>query len=72
MITAYKKPGMFLRVMNKIGLVIQKFGLHLETFGHRIHSCPTFMILIITIVRPILLKIFDYEKLKKWKRKVLK
>lgn len=71
-ITAYKKPGMFLRVMNKIGLVIQKFGLHLETFGHRIHSCPTFMILIITIVRPILLKIFDYEKLKKWKRKVLK
>jgi len=71
-ITAYKKPGTFLRVMNSVGLAIQKFGLHLETFGHRIHSCPTPVILAITIARPILLKVFDYEKLKAWKRKILK
>ena len=71
-ITAYKKPSTFLRIMNSIGLVIQKLGLHLETFGHRIHSCPTPVILAITIARPILLKIFNYEKLKTWKRKILK
>lgn len=71
-IQVYKKPGTFLRVMNRIGLKIQKIGLILENFGHRIHSCPTPMILIITIARPILLKIFDYEKLKSWKRKIVK
>lgn len=71
-LTEYKKPGTFLRTMNGIGLAIQKFGLHLETFGHRIHSCPTPVILAITIVRPILLKVFDYERLKFWKRKILK
>lgn len=71
-IVAYHKPGLFLRMMNGLGLGIQKCGLHLETLGHRIHSCPTPMILAITIMRPVLLKIFDYEKLKAWKRKVLK
>lgn len=71
-VVAYHKPDLFLRTMNELGLGIQKFGLHLETFGHRIHSCPTPMILVITIARPILLKMFDYEKLKAWKRKVLK
>lgn len=71
-IKAYKKPGIFLRVMNGIGITIQKFGLHLETFGHKIHSCPTPIILVITIARPILLKVFDYEKLKDWKGKILK
>ena len=71
-IKAYKKPGAFLRVMNGIGLAIQKLGLHLETFGHNIHSCPTPVILAITIARPVLLKLFDYEKLKAWKRKILK
>lgn len=68
----YKKPSYFLRIMNRIGLAIQKLGLCLEMFGHRIHSCPTPMILAITITRPILLKVFDYEKLKAWKRKLLK
>lgn len=71
-ITAYKKPGTFLRAMNSIGLSIQKLGLYLEIFGHRIHSCPTPLILAITIARPILLRIFDCEKLKTWKRKILK
>lgn len=71
-IDAYKKPGLFLRCMNSTGLKIQKIGLHLETFGHRIHSCPTPLILAITIARPMLLAVFDYEKLKTWKRKILK
>lgn len=68
----YKKPGTFLRIMNSIGLVIQRIGLGIEGFGHRIHSCPTLISLGITIARPILLKLFDYEKLKAWKRKILK
>lgn len=71
-IKPYKKPGIYLRLMNSIGLSIQKTGLRLETFGHRIHSCPTPMILTVTIARPLLLKFFDYEKLKAWKRKILK
>lgn len=70
-IRKYSKPVLFLRVMNSIGLCIQKTGLYIETFGHRIHSCPTPLILAITITRPILLKLFDYEKLKKWKRRIL-
>lgn len=71
-IHAYEKPGRFLRCMNSVGLGIQKAGLNIEMFGHRIHSCPTPMILGITIARPVLLKMFDYEQLKKWKRKIMK
>ena len=68
----YQKPGAFLRAMNALGLGIQGCGQALASFGHRIHSCPTPVVLGITIVRPILLKLFDYEKLKTWKRKILK
>lgn len=68
----YHKPGIFLRVMNSIGLAIQRFGAVLEIFGHRIHSCPTPLVLLITIARPILLKLFDYQKLRKIKRRFLK
>ena len=71
-IREYSKPGAFLRVMNGLGLVIQGVGQVIASFGHRIHSCPTPVVLGITIVRPILLKLFDYEKLKVWKRKILK
>ena len=71
-IKPYKKAGRFLRCMNAIGLFFQRCGQAIANFGHRIHSCPTPVVLIITIVRPILLQIFDYEKLKAWKRKILK
>lgn len=71
-IAAFKKPGAFLRTMNSIGLFIQKCGLGIESFGHRIHSCSTPTILAVTIARPILLKMFNYERLKAWKRKILK
>ena len=68
----YRKPSVFIRLMNFLGLSIQKFGFSIETFGHRIHTCQNLLNLFITIFRPILLSLFDYERLKKWKRKILK
>ena len=68
----YAKPALFLRLMNAMGVAIQGFGQSMALFGHRIHSCPTPIALIITIARPILLKFFDYEKLKVWKRRIFK
>lgn len=71
-IVKYKKAGLFLRAMNTIGITIQGVGQGLASFGHRIHSCPSFGILLITIFRPILLRLFNYEKLKSWKKKITK
>lgn len=71
-IKKYKKPYLFLRIMNSIGLFIQGAGQVISDFGHRIHSCPTFINLVITIFRPLLLAFIDYEKLKEWKRRLLK
>lgn len=71
-IKAYQRPGTFLRCMNSIGLGIQKAGLNIENFGHRVHNCSTPIELGITIARPALLKMFDYEQLKRWKRKIMK
>ncbi len=72
LIKKYKKASTFVRVMNGIGLAIQRGGLAIETFGHRIHTCHNIVNLGITIARPVLLKLFNYEKLKAWKRKLLK
>ncbi len=72
LVKKYRKAGTFVRVMNAIGLFIQRCGHGIESFGHRIHTCHNFVNLGITIARPILLKLFDYEKLKAWKRKLLK
>lgn len=72
MVKKYQKASGFVRVMNSIGLAIQRFGLSIETFGHRIHTCHNLVDLCIMIVRPVLLRVFDYEKLKAWKRKLLK
>lgn len=71
-VDCYKKPQLFLRIMNSVGLFIQRIGQAVSNFGHRIHSCNNLMILIITILHPILLKFFDYEKLHKLKRKIMK
>ena len=71
-IKKYKKASCFVRVMNSLGLGIQRFGLAVETFGHRIHTCPNVGNLCITIARPVLLRLFDYEQLKAWKRKIMK
>ena len=72
LITPYKKAGLFLRIMNAVGLFFQRCGQAVAAFGHRVHSCPTPAVLAITLVRPVLLRVFDYEKLKAWKRKILK
>ena len=71
-IRAYKKPTSFLRFMNSVGLWIQRCGQGIASFGHRIHTSTSPMVLVVVIARPILLKMFDYEKLKAWKRKILK
>ncbi|MBP5173772.1 MAG: DUF362 domain-containing protein [Clostridia bacterium] len=72
LVRKYKKPGLFLRFMNSVGVGIQGFGQAIASFGHRIHSCPSFSVLMITLFRPVLLKLFDYEKLKSWKRRFMK
>ena len=71
-IRAYKKPTLFLRLMNSVGLWIQRCGQGIASFGHRIHVSTSPMVLAVVIARPILVKMVDYEKLKAWKRKILK
>ena len=72
LVKKYQRAGVFVRTMNTIGLFIQRCGHGIETFGQRIHTCHNFLNLCITIARPILLKLFDYEKLKEMKRKIIK
>lgn len=71
-IRTYHKAGRFVRVMNAVGIFIQRIGQGIAMFGHRIHVCTNFVQLCIVIIRPILLKFFDIEKLRKIKRKILK
>ena len=71
-VSKYRRADHFVRVMNCVGLIIQRCGLSIEVFGQRIHTCNNLLNLCITIIRPILLKLFDYEKLKEWKKKLLK
>lgn len=67
--TYYQKPTTFLRVMNFLGLLIQKVGYRIELFGHKLHACDTPMTLIIMIMRPLLIKLFTIDTLNKWKGK---
>ena len=69
---SYKKPQLFLRIMNSSGFFVQKTGQGISDFGHRMHLCSNFRILGITIVRPVLLKFFDYEKLRILRKKIMK
>lgn len=71
-IRKYKKAGIYVRVMNTIGLFIQRVGQWIASFGHRMHACTNFMQFCIVIVRPLLLKLFSIEDLRKMKRKILK
>lgn len=68
----YKKPQLFLRIMNSVGLFIQWIGQITSNFGHRVHACYNPLILIITIFRPLLLRMFDIDTLKRIKRRLLK
>jgi len=67
-----KKPTLFVRVMNAIGLAIQKTGASIERYGHRLHSCTNLLEVIIATVRPLLLKFISIDTLKKIKRKVIR
>lgn len=67
----YRRPTKFLRAMNVIGLTCQGCGQGIAAFGHRIHSCTTPANLAITVVRPALLKLFDYETLRELKRGIM-
>lgn len=69
---AFRKPGVFLRCMNKTGLVIQRIGQSTAHFGHKIHTCNNIVVLGIAIARPLLIKTIGIEKLKKMKRKIMK
>ncbi len=71
-IEKYKKPQLFLRIMNTIGIFIQRIGQAISNFGHRVHMSNNSVVLSIAILRPLLLKFFDYENLRKLKRKVMK
>lgn len=71
-IRTYKKAGRFVRVMNAVGVFIQKVGQGIASFGHHIHACTNLTQLCIVIVRPLLLKIFSIDKLREMKRKIIK
>mgnify|MGYP003288633064 CR=1 FL=1 len=66
------RPQMFLRIMNAVGLFIQRVGQSIASLGHRIHTCNSFIILITTLIRPILLKVFGIDKLREMKRRIIK
>lgn len=66
------RPQIFLRVMNSIGVTIQRVGQGIANFGHRIHTCNSPLILVTTIFRPLLVKMFGLEKLREMKRRVIK
>ena len=71
-IRTYKKAGRFVRIMNAVGVFIQKVGQGIASFGHHIHACTNLTQLCIVIVRPLLLKIFSIDKLREMKRKITK
>ena len=71
-IKKYKQPKLFLRLCNNIGLIIQKIGHAIEMFGHRIHNSSNLFELTACIFRPLLLKLFTEEQLRKIKHKVIK
>lgn len=71
-ITKYRKPQIFLRMMNRVGLSIQGIGAGIESFGHRVHTCYSPLVLGIVIVRPILVRLIDINTLKHIKQKVFK
>ena len=68
-VTVLRKPQLFLRVMNFLGLLAQRIGQGISSFGHSIHTCNNPIVLAVTIARPLLIKLFDVDKLKSLKKK---
>ena len=64
-----RKPQRFLRMMNSVGLTIQRFGQSIASFGHAIHTSNNLLVLMVTIIRPILIGLFGIDELKLIKKK---
>lgn len=69
---AIKRPYLFLRIMNKIGVAIQCGGQSIAGFGHRIHTCYNFLTLFSALLRPVLLRFMSIERLKQIKNRLIK
>ena len=68
----FKRPVFFLRFMNIVGIRIQGFGQLVAALGHRVHTCYNFLSLCVALFRPVLVKMFGIEKLKNFKKRILK
>lgn len=69
-VVVYDRPVWFMRLANSLGLGIQRLGHGLERFGHRVHAAPNPLTLIAIVCRPLLLRLFDRETLRRLNRKV--
>lgn len=67
-----KKPELFLRVFNRIGIGIQRIGECISRFGHHIHIANNPIILAKVIMRPIVVKIIGIDRLKAYKERTFK
>ncbi|ACL03028.1 protein of unknown function DUF362 [Desulfatibacillum aliphaticivorans] len=56
---------------NYWGLKVQRAGYNLYMYGHRIHSVSSWLWFVLMTIRPVLLKFFNLQTLKTWKRKYL-
>jgi len=65
-------PTFWLRFFNAFGLLIQALGRNIYLTGHRIHCADSPLNFIITLMRPLLLRFFDRDTLKKWKKRLLR
>lgn len=65
------KPYLFLRIMNRVGLFFQRIGESIQYFGHRVHVTRNILELLVSIVRPILMKLFGIDRLKKIKKLII-
>ena len=64
-----EKPELFLRIFNRVGIGVQRFGIAISRFGHHIHIANNPVILVKVILRPILIKLIGIEKLREMKKK---
>lgn len=69
---AIAPPTFWLRFFNRFGLAIQALGRDIYLAGHRIHCADSPLTFLVTLVRPLLLRIFSRETLKKWKNRLVK
>ncbi len=65
-----RRPAAFLRCMNAVGLGFQRCGQSIVAFGHRVHGAPNPGALLLAVFRPLLLRLFPYETLRAWKRRL--